>query len=82
MKFTVGKKIGAGFTVILILLVILGGNAFLNLRSSEEKLAEIDTASNRLITLNNVNSSFLNGVAAFRGYLAYGDERYAFQNIL
>lgn len=79
MKLTVGKKIGAGFAAILILLVILGGNAFFNLKSSEEKMAEIDTASNRLIMLNNVNGSFLNGVAAFRGYLAYGDEKYALQ---
>lgn len=79
MKLTVGKKIAFGFTAILVLLIVLGGNAFFNLKSSEERMSEIDTASKRLIVLNNVNGSFLNGVAAFRGYVAYGDEKYASQ---
>lgn len=79
MKLTVGKKIGFGFTAILVLLIVLGGNAFLNLKSSEERMAEIDTASKRLIVLNNVNGSFLSSVSAIRGYIAYGDEKYAKQ---
>ncbi|PKM87600.1 MAG: methyl-accepting chemotaxis protein [Firmicutes bacterium HGW-Firmicutes-12] len=79
MKLTVGKKIGLGFTSMLLLLIILGGSAFLNLRSAETAIEQISTATERLAMLNNVNSSFLKGVSSIRGYIAYGDQNYLTQ---
>lgn len=79
MKLTLGKKIGLGFTSMLLLLFILGGNAYLNLQSSQIAAEKIALSSKRLTILNNINSSFSDGISAIRGFMAYGDDEYSNQ---
>jgi methyl-accepting chemotaxis protein len=76
MKLTIGKKITLGFIFILLLMVILGGNALNSSKGSKTKLELIDNSSQRLIILADIDHEFVNAVAQYRAYMFYGDEKY------
>ena len=47
MRVSIGTKIGAGFTVMLLLVVILGMTCFVLLKEAKVSILEIQNASQR-----------------------------------
>ncbi|WP_371371997.1 methyl-accepting chemotaxis protein [Sporomusa aerivorans] len=78
-KLRIGAKITLGFVTMLILIILLGGIAYVSLKSFSKNLAAIDTANQRLQLAMQIEESFTSGVAATRGFIAYGDEKFAKQ---
>jgi len=76
MKLSVGKKIGVGFSVMLMLIVILGITCFVSLQDAKSKVVEIKEAAHRndLATTSAIANRGV--VAAIRGVFAYGEEKY------
>lgn len=79
MRINIGTKIGLGFSVILLLLILLGANSFFSLKSNNGSLGKIVTANNRLILQMEINSQFNAATGYFRGFIAYGDEKFVNQ---
>lgn len=76
-KLRIGTKIGLGFAIMLGLIIMLGAIAYVSLNSLSKTLASIDAANKRLQLAMQIESSFTSGVAATRGFIAYGDEKFA-----
>lgn len=76
MKLSIGKKISGGYIIILVLLLILGCLAVVNLRNMKEEVNQVTNANDRLIRELRIESEFQKGVAAIRGFVGYGDEKY------
>ncbi|MEG6584295.1 methyl-accepting chemotaxis protein [Dendrosporobacter sp. 1207_IL3150] len=78
-KLKIGTKISLGFAIILLMLIILGGNSFFSLKSSQEKLETISKANDRLVLALKIDSEYVAAVSSLRAYIAYGDEKYVTQ---
>jgi methyl-accepting chemotaxis protein len=76
-KLGIGAKISLGFAIMLGLIIMLGGIAYVSLNSFSKTLASIDAANKRLQLAMQIEGSFVTGVAAARGFIAYGDEKFA-----
>lgn len=76
LKLKIGAKISLGFVVMLVLLVVLGSSSYFTMSSSKANVDEINTASQRLLLEMKIENTFKDGVAAIRGFIAYGDEKY------
>ncbi len=76
-KLRIGTKISLGFTIMLGLIIMLGGIAYLSMNSFGKTLTSIDAANKRLQLALQIENSFGAGVAATRGFIAYGDEKFA-----
>lgn len=76
MKLSVGRKIGLGFLVMIVLVGALGVTCFISLNNAKASIMEIQEASVRieLATKNALANRSL--LAAMRGVFAYGDEKY------
>ncbi len=76
MNLKIGVKVSLGFAFMLILVILLSGNAFLSLSKSEKQVEGIEQANQRLILEMQLENQFSSAAAAIRGYIAYGDEKY------
>ncbi|HBX22915.1 MAG TPA: methyl-accepting chemotaxis protein [Desulfotomaculum sp.] len=76
MKLKLGAKISFSFVIMLIIVIILGGSAFVNLNSVKGDIDSISAANESLILELRIDSTFQSGVAAMRGFIAYGDEKF------
>lgn len=76
MKLRIGFKIAFGFILMLIMIFFLGGNSFLSLKTVNNNIAEVDMASKRLLLEMKINNTATTVAAAFRGFIAYGNEKY------
>lgn len=75
-KLKVGTKISLGFAIMLLILLLLSGNSFFSLKSSQKQLVDIGTANERLVMALKIDSAFTEAVSNVRAYIAYGDEKY------
>lgn len=73
---TVGRKISLGFFLMLLLVVILGGNSFFSLSTMKDHTIAINDANDGQTLEENIRTEFLTAVAAIRGFIAYGDEKF------
>jgi len=82
MKLSIGKKIGSGFAIMVLLIVFLGITCFISLQDAKVKITEIKEVSQRsdLATISALAAR--NHVAAVRAIYAYGDEKYYQQAIM
>ncbi|BBB91753.1 MAG TPA: methyl-accepting chemotaxis protein [Methylomusa anaerophila] len=78
-KIQIGIKIGIGFFIMLGLIATMAVVAVISLQSFSRNLDAIDKANHRLTLAMQIESSFYNSVATIRGYMAYGDEKFAKQ---
>ena len=76
MKLKLGAKISLGFIIMLVIVAVLGGASFVNLNSVKGDIDNITAANERLILELGIDSTFKSGVAAMRGFIAYGDEKF------
>lgn len=76
MKLNLSTKITIGFSIMLLLILLLGGNSYISLSSSMVSLTNIENASQRMILAMQIENEYTGAIAAIRGYIAYGDERF------
>lgn len=76
MKVSVGKKIGTGFAIMLVLMIALGAACFILLNTAKVSIAEIRDASQRSGLVSDAALAYRNHVAGIRGVFAYGDEKF------
>ena len=76
MNLSIGKKIGIGFGVMFLLIVILGTTCFVSLQTAKTKLAEIQAARQRSELTTTAALSNRGLAAALNGVIAYGDEKF------
>ncbi|MDD2420652.1 MAG: methyl-accepting chemotaxis protein, partial [Heliobacteriaceae bacterium] len=76
MKLTIGKKIGSGFGVMLIMLLVLGSSSFYFLNTIKDQFTTINEAHDRQELGLKILDEFGSGIAAIRGFVAYGDEKF------
>ncbi len=79
LKLKIGAKISIGLGVILVLLFALGLIAISSLYYSKNDLNKIDKASQRVVLSMQIDREYISILAALRGYIAYGDDRYSVQ---
>ncbi|HEY3423451.1 MAG TPA: methyl-accepting chemotaxis protein, partial [Negativicutes bacterium] len=75
----IGIKVGLGFSVIIIVLAALIGYSYISLTSIQNAVGSGVTANKRLIFISDTRNDYFQAVAAIRGYIAYGDEKYSKQ---
>ncbi|MTV48221.1 HAMP domain-containing protein [Heliobacillus mobilis] len=79
MRITVGMKISLGFFVILLMVIFLGGNAYLSLRSIQGNTEAIFWANRNKDLQSHIINDYLSAVLAVRGFVSYGDEKFCQQ---
>lgn len=79
MKLKIGVKLGLGFGIMLVLIILLGATSFWALESVKNNIDTINQANNRLVLEYQLENEYLSSVAAIRGYIAYGDDNYITQ---
>jgi methyl-accepting chemotaxis protein len=73
-KMTISKKISIGFTIMLALIILLGGYSLLSLNSSKENLTIIEDANKQLVIEIQTLSEFKNAISFSQSFMAYGDD--------
>jgi len=76
MKMSIGKKIGSGFAIMVLLIISLGITCFFSLQVAKVKITEIKEASQRSDLATTSALASRSFVSAMRGIFAYGDEKY------
>ncbi len=76
MKWTVGMKIGTGFTLALAILVIIGAVAYRSIAKLTETAGWVAHTQQVIATLEGVLSTMKDAETGQRGYVITGDERY------
>ncbi|BBB90745.1 MAG TPA: HAMP domain-containing methyl-accepting chemotaxis protein [Methylomusa anaerophila] len=76
MKLSVSKKIILGFFVNLLLIGLIAGGAFWELSALARNVGAIGQDYERSSLAVNSDRHFKGAVAAIRGYIAYGEEKF------
>ncbi|MGB7542047.1 MAG: CHASE3 domain-containing protein, partial [Burkholderiales bacterium] len=76
MKWTVGTKIGAGYALALVILVIFGAVSYRNTAELIEAIQMRARTHEILQNLDGVLSALQNAETGQRGYVITGEERY------
>ncbi|NQS76172.1 MAG: hypothetical protein HQP61_07010 [Peptococcaceae bacterium] len=76
MKLKVGQKVGAGFTVVLALLLVIGLVAIFSARSISNEVEGLSGIYERSLLEEEIGSEFNRAVAGIRGYIAYGSSSF------
>lgn len=81
IKMKLGFKFAVSFGVILLLMVIMTVNSFINLQNMKTDMAKISEANNRMAMADNIAIQYKNVVGLLRAYALYGDAGYLEQTI-
>lgn len=76
MKMSVGKKIGGGFLVLLLLLAIIVTEATSVIGTTRNHISITETRFQRITLDYEIKESFQGAALGIRGYMLYGDEKY------
>ena len=72
MKLKIGAKIGLGYGIMLVLILVLATYSFFSTRAVGENLSSVDYATQNLVMEQQIEIEFHQAVAALRAYIAYG----------
>jgi len=72
LKLKIVHKIGLGYGVMLVLILLLAGYSFISTNTLGNNLDRVDDASQKMIMEYQVEIEFHQAVAAIRAYIAYG----------
>lgn len=75
-KMKLGLKFAVSFGVILLLMIIMTVNSFINLQNAKADLERIEEANNRMALADQIAMQYKGTIMAIRGYAAYGDASY------
>lgn len=76
MKLSVGMRIGGGFLLLLVFLVLVTGIGAVVMKGMGNNFDEIDVRFQRFSLDYQINQAFQGAALAIRGYMVYGDEKY------
>lgn len=76
MKLRIGTKIVLGFSLMLLLLVIISASSISLTRSIDADVTEISELNKRLTLDKDIEIHFYNAVAGIRGYIGYGNDKF------
>jgi methyl-accepting chemotaxis protein len=76
MKLKIGAKILLSFTLVLLLLLIMGAVSTISGRSIGVDVNIIKESNDKLSLVKSAESHFYNAVAGLRGYAAYGKDNF------
>ena len=69
-------KFAVSFGVIILLMIIMTINSFINLQNAKAELEKIEKATTRMAMADQFAMEYKNTILAIRGYAAYGDSAY------
>lgn len=72
MKLKIGAKIGLGYGVMLVLILVLATYSFISTKTLGNNLDRVDHATQNLVMEQQVQIEFHQAVAAIRAFIAYG----------
>jgi len=75
MKLKVGMKIGGGFGLIILFLIVIVGYSFFSLREIKESIVDAQQANERTAMSDDAKYAFNDITSTIRNYVAYGDEK-------
>lgn len=73
---SIGIKITASNAVMILIILILTGNALYALRSIRNELEDIGLSSQRFEVQKDIESAFISSVGLYRAFIAYGDTKH------
>jgi len=76
VKLKIGARIVLGFSTVLLLLVVMGVVSIILTKTIAENVNKVEVTNEQLTLQKNIEARFYQGVAAIRGYIAYGKENY------
>ena len=76
MRLKVGAQITLGFSIILVILFLVGGYSYYQVDTISKNIADIERANHRKDAMAKSQRSYLEAALALRGYIAYGTESY------
>ena len=76
MKLKIGAKIGLGYGVMLVLILVLATYSFISTKSLGDNLGGVDYATQNLVMEQQIEIEFYQAVSAMRGYIAYGRDTF------
>ncbi|HBV99116.1 MAG: hypothetical protein JL50_07355 [Peptococcaceae bacterium BICA1-7] len=79
MKVSIGKKIGGGFAILLMLLAVIAFVASTNMNTAGVNTNDLGVRSQRVSLDYQIKEAFQGAALAIRGYMVYGDEKYLTQ---
>jgi methyl-accepting chemotaxis protein len=79
MKLSVGKKIGGGFLVLLVLLSLVAAVSTVMTGSAQKNLDNVDVRVQRISLDYQIKNSFQGAAMAIRGYMLYRDDKFLAQ---
>jgi len=68
-------KIGGGFGLIILLVLIMVGYSYVSLKEAKGSLVNIQQANERMGASDDVMIAYQNTISGIRNYVAYGDEK-------
>lgn len=76
IKMKLGFKFAVSFGVILLLMIVMTVNSFINLQSMKTDVSQISEANERMALADTIAIQYKDTVAILRAYAAYGDAGY------
>ena len=70
MRLNVGAKIGGGFGLIILLIVVMVGYSYVSLREAKQGLVNIQPANERMALADDVTIIYKNTISVIRNYVA------------
>ena len=77
MRLNVGAKIGGGFGLIILLILLMVGYSYVSLREAKNSLVQIQQANERMALADETTIVYKDAISLIRNYVAYGDEMLA-----
>lgn len=79
MKLSVGKKIGGGFLLVLLLLAFISAEGISITKIANKDLNDVGTRSQRISLDYQIRNAFQGAALAMQGFMVYGDSKYLAQ---
>ena len=76
INVNIGTKIGLGFSVMLALIMFIGGTSFFFINSIKEKTWVIENSTKQVQLALETEKEFKEAVSSTRAYMGYGDESF------
>ena len=77
MRLNVGAKIGGGFVLIILLILLMVGYSYVSLREAKHSLVQIQQANERMALADETTIVYKDAISLIRNYVAYGGEMLA-----
>ena len=77
MKLKVGMKIGGGFGLIILLVLIMAGYSWFSQKELKDEFVDVQQANERAAMADDAKFAYQDTISGIRNYVAFGDENVA-----